>query len=102
MTDMYCDACDLLTSNVADLAADSRTLFVLIDDAPARVVVAIDVDTGAKLAEHRLPGDHDEWEGLDLVPDGAAGEYRAYLARDHPPEIWQLRFSLTDGFSCDA
>ena len=47
-----------------------------------------------------LPGSHEEWEGIDLIPDGTAGEYRAYLARDHPPEIWQLRYSLSGGFAC--
>ena len=44
---------------------------------------------------------HDSWEGIELVPDApGSDEYRAYLARDHPPQIWMLKYSLLSGFRC--
>ena len=102
MLDVFCTTCDAL-SNVADVAAVGRTLFVLLDDLPARALLAIDVDSGAKLAEHKLPGDHEEWEGVHLERiEGSSTEFRCFLARDHPPEIWSLRYSLVDGFACAA
>ena len=66
----------------------------------AALLRVFDIESGALLVEHRLPGGALQFEGVHLVPRAARGidQFDAVLARDEPPALFQVPFSLSAGF----